>query len=236
MRPSDWSIIRALPLFNDMSESNFAALMNAAFLQRFPIHVSLITEGDLPDFLHIVVDGTVELYATHDGRETTLDIINPVTTFILAAVIRDEVYLKSARTLSPAQILMVPAQTVRDVFGRDAAFARAMVNELADRYRDIVRALKNEKLRSSAERLANWILQEDARQGGRHEVTLQFDKRTLASRLGMTPENLSRNLAQLARHGLHTTGHRIIIDDRAALERFGHPNALIDGLHALTGV
>jgi len=234
MRPSDWSIVRALPLFNDMSESNFAALMNAAFLQRFPIHVGLITEGDLPDFLHIVVDGTVELYATHDGRETTLDIINPVTTFILAAVIRDEAYLKSARTLSPAQVLMVPAQTVRDVFGRDAAFARAIVNELADRYRDIVRALKNEKLRSSAERLANWILREDARQGNRREVTLQFDKRTLASRLGMTPENLSRNLAQLARHGLRTTGHRIVIDDRAALERFGHPNELIDGPRALT--
>lgn len=235
MRASDWSIIRALPLFSDMSESNFAALMNAAFLQRFPAHVSLITEGDLPDFLHIVVDGTVELYASHDSRETTLDIISPVTTFILAAVIRDEVYLKSARTLSAAQILMVPAPTVRDVFGRDAAFARAIVNELADRYRDFVRALKNEKLRTSTERLANWILQEDARQGHRREVTLQFDKRTLASRLGMTPENLSRNLAQLARYGLRTTGHRIIIDDRAALERFGQPNALIDGPHSLTG-
>ncbi len=44
--------------------------------------------------------------------------MRPVSTFILAAVIRDEVYLKSARTLTPAQILMVPAQTVRDVFDR----------------------------------------------------------------------------------------------------------------------
>ena len=73
-----------------------------------------------------------------------------MTTFILAAVIRDEVYLKSARTLTPAQILMIPAQTVRDVFGRDAAFARAIVNELAERYRGLVRALKNEKLRTGA--------------------------------------------------------------------------------------
>ena len=168
--------------------------------------MSLIAEGDLPDFLHIVVEGSVELFASHDGHETTLDIMRPVTTFILAAVIRDEVYLKSARTLSPAQILMIPAQTVRDVFGRDAAFARAIVNELAERYRGVVRSLKNEKLRTSAERLANWILQADAKQGHQRNIALTFDKRTLASRLGMTPENLSRNLALLSKYGVRSSG------------------------------
>ena len=95
------------------------------------------------------------MFGTHNGRETTIDIMRPVTTFILAAVIRDKVYLKSARTLTPAQIPMVLAQTVRDVFGRDATFARAIVNELAERSRSVVRSLKNEKLRNSAERLAN---------------------------------------------------------------------------------
>lgn len=36
MRQSDWKIIRALPLFRDMSEANFDELVSAAFLQRFP--------------------------------------------------------------------------------------------------------------------------------------------------------------------------------------------------------
>ncbi|MFZ0094363.1 MAG: helix-turn-helix domain-containing protein, partial [Pseudolabrys sp.] len=199
-----------------------------AFLQRFPPHVMLLREGDLPDFLHIVVEGSVELFGAHDHHETTIDIIRPVTTFILAAVIRDAVYLKSARSLSPAQILMIPAQTVRDVFGRDAAFARAIVNELAERYRSVVRALKNEKLRSSAERLANWILQTGSEQGNRRSIELTFDKRTLASRLGMTPENLSRNLSMLSKHGVRSSGRDIVIENPLALERFAKPNALID--------
>lgn len=228
MRQSDWKKIRALPLFRDMSELHFHELVRAAFLQRFPEHVTLIHEGDLPDFLHIVVDGAVELFGAHDGHETTIDIIRPVTTFILAAVIRDDVYLKSARTLTPAQILMVPAATVRDVFGRDAAFARAIVNELAERYRGVVRSLKNEKLRNSAERLANWILRTDAQQGHRHSFELAFDKRTLASRLGMTPENLSRNLALLAKYGVKSSGRGIVIEDASALARFAKPNSLID--------
>ena len=229
MRQSDQQLTRTLPLFSDMSEANFAELLNAAFLQRFPQHVTLINEGGLPDFLHIVVDGTVELFGAHAGHETTLDIIEPVATFILAAVIRDEVYLKSARTLSPAQILMIPATAVRDVFSRDAAFARAVVNELAARYRDIVRLLKNEKLRTSAQRLANWILHNDARQGNPGHIELKFDKRVLASYLGMTPENLSRNLAVLAQHGVVISSRDIIIQDARLLERFAKPSVLIDG-------
>jgi CRP/FNR family transcriptional activator FtrB len=169
------------------------------------------------------------MFSAHNGHETTIDIMRPETTFILAAVIRDEVYLKSARTLSPAQILMIPAQTVREVFGHDAAFARSIVNELADRYRVVVRSLKSEKLRTSAERLANWILKTNHQQGDHQRVELMFDKRTLASRLGMTPENLSRNLALLAKFGVKSSGRDIVIEDSSALERFAKPNALIDG-------
>ena len=229
MRQTEAKLVRALPLFRNVKSTHFKKLMSAAFLQRFPPGMTLIREGELPDFLHIVVDGSVELLGTDDERETTIDILQPVTTFILAAVIRDEVYLKSARTLTPAQILMIPAVAVRDVFGRDAAFARAIVNELAERYRDLVRTLKDEKLRTGVQRLANWILRADALQGHRHNVELEFDKRILASRLGMTPENLSRNLALLAGHGVKSAGRDIIIEDASALQQFAKPNSLIDG-------
>ncbi|NWG23420.1 MAG: cyclic nucleotide-binding domain-containing protein [Pseudorhodoplanes sp.] len=229
MRADDLALIRKLPLFVEMADTQFEHLTAAALLQRFPPHVLLIKEGEMPDFLHIVVDGSVELFATHEERETTIDIIHPLATFILAAVIRDEVYLKSARTLTDARILMLPAERVREVFGCDAAFARAVVNELAIRYRGMVRALKNEKLRNTAVRLANWILMSDQRQGGAGKVTLMCDKRTLASQLGMTPENLSRNFSLLGKHGIRNHGREIIIEDRTALMAFAQPSLLIDG-------
>jgi CRP/FNR family transcriptional regulator, transcriptional activator FtrB len=229
MRRSDIDLVRELPLFRDTTEHHFNALMSAALLQKFPARTTLIREGELPDFLHLVVEGAVELFAEWDGRETTIDIMRPVTTFILAAVIRDEVYLKSARTLAPSRILMIPAEAVRDVFGRDAAFARAIVDELAMRYRGIVRVLKDQKLRTGIERLANWIIETDRQQGGNGRIVLTHDKRTLSSRLGMTPENLSRNLASLVAHGVSGSGREIVITDRAALQRCAKPDPLIDG-------
>ena len=212
-----------------MAAVHFDTLINAALLQKLPEHITLIQEGELPDFLNVLVEGSVELFAAWDERETIIDILRPVTTFILAAVIRDEVYLKSARTLTPARVLMIPAETVRSVFGRDAAFARAIVNELAVRYRSVVRILKDQKLRTGTERLANWILEEDRNQGGLGRIVLAHDKRTLSSRLGMTPENLSRNLAGLSAHGVTGGGREIIISDRDALQRWAKPDSLIDG-------
>jgi CRP/FNR family transcriptional activator FtrB len=105
-------------------------LVRAAFLQRFPAHVVLITEGERADFLHVVVEGAVELFAAHGGRETTIDIIHPVTTFILAAVVQDGVYLKSARTLAPSRILMIPAETVRSVLLSGGVFSVATAKSL----------------------------------------------------------------------------------------------------------
>jgi len=229
MRATETNLVRELPLCREMTDANFDSLMSAALLQKFPQHTNLIREGELPDFLHIIIDGSVELFAGWDDREVTLDILRPVSTFILAAVIRDEVYLKSARTLTTAQILMLPAASVRDVFGRDAAFARAIVNELAIRYRSVVRSLKDHKLRTSAERLANWILEIDRQQGSNGRVLLPHDKRTLASRLGMTPENLSRSLANLSEHGVMGSGREIVLADREALQRWAKPDPLIDG-------
>ena len=229
MPSPDWISVRALPLFCDMQEEHFERLVDGAFCHRFPKYANLVTEGDTADFLYVLVDGLVELYGTHDGQKTTLDIMQPVGTFTLAAVIRDAVYLKSARTLTPSQILMIPAQTVRQVYRCDHAFADAIVNELAERYLDAVRALKSVKLRNGLERLANWILCTDEQQGGQRCFELSFDKRTLASRLGMTPENLSRNLAVLTKHGVRSAGRGIVIDNPSALMQLAKPNSLIDG-------
>jgi CRP/FNR family transcriptional regulator, transcriptional activator FtrB len=113
VRSDDIALVRELDLFAEMAKANFEELMQAAFLQRFPPQVQLITEGDPADFLHIVVEGGVELFATGNGRETSIEIVRPVSTFILAAVLRDAVYLMSGRTIESSIVLMVPAENVR---------------------------------------------------------------------------------------------------------------------------
>jgi CRP/FNR family transcriptional activator FtrB len=228
MRSDELTLIRALPLFADIEEASFDTLMQAAYFQRFPEAVQLIGEGESPDFLHVVVAGMVELIGAGNGRETVVEIVRPIETFILAAVLRDQAYLMSARTLEPSRILMVPSRDVKATFRNDNAFARAVVAELAGRYRGMVKALKNQKLRTSAERLANYLLRCDREQGGKGQFRLTIEKRTLASLLGMTPENLSRAFSTLAGYGVVVTGAEIRIDQRARLLELAGQSPLID--------
>jgi CRP/FNR family transcriptional activator FtrB len=228
MRATDTQIVRALPLFRDMQAMHFAQLIEAGYLQKFPRRVVLVHEGERPAFLHVLVEGSAEFFSASGGRETTLSFLKPPSAFILAAVVLDQLYLKSARTVEPSMVVLIPAAAVRDVFGRDPAFARAVVAELAFRYRAIVKDLKNQRLRTSIERLANWILAYNQECGAAGSFKMPIEKKALAHLLGMRPENLSRSFAELARLGVGVRGPLVEIGDMAALRDFARPDPLID--------
>lgn len=228
VRKDDLIKIRQLGLFDNMQEKHFEELMKAAYLQNFPAQVELIDEGDKADFLFFVIEGCVELYATANGREGVLALVRPVGSFILAAVLKDAVYLMSARTSEKSRILMIPAQNVRDAFEQDEGFARSIVVELAGYFRAVVKEYKDLRLRTGVERLANRLIKYHASQGSCGQVSLPCDKKTLASILGMTPENLSRAFGTLKAYGVSVNGCVVKFGDLESLTILAKPNPLID--------
>lgn len=203
-------------------------MVRGAYLQAFPPAMELIRAGDRPDFLHVLVEGGVELFAGWNNRETALFTLAPESTFILAATMTDRPYLMSARTIGRSRILLVPSEDVRNVFAADSGFACAVVTELAGRFRDSIRRTKNLKLRTSMERLANYLLAEHEAAGATGCVELRHDKRLIASLLGMTPENLSRAFAVLKPYGVRVDGSRITIAQPKDLTRLAKPTSLIE--------
>lgn len=228
MRESDIPAIRSLELFREMTDESFAELVRGAYVQNFPPNMELIVEGDPCDFLHIVLDGAVELLAGWNERETTMTVLREGATFILAAAIRDAPNLMSARTLERSRIIMLPAEDVREVFEKDHAFARAVVMELAYCYRGVIKGVKGLKLRSSIERLANYLLKWQKKSGGKSQFALTVEKRRLASILGMTPENLSRAIKALKPYGVVIDGQMVDITKPEDLKQLAKPTPLID--------
>jgi CRP/FNR family transcriptional activator FtrB len=228
MTTARFESIRQLPLFAEMTEESFDILTRGAFVQNFPPNMVMISEGEAADFLHIVQSGCVELFSTWSNRETSVTTLYENSTFILAATMKDRLNLMSARTLQKSRIIMIPSENVREVFATDPDFALAIVDELSRCYRATIRNMKNLKLRTSIERLANYILKQHHRQGDLLEYQLPIEKRRLASYLGMTPENLSRAFNNLKPHGVAVNGQNISITDLKALIDFAKPDALID--------
>ncbi len=234
MRSYDADRVKGLRLFENVSSDTFRSVLAGAHLQRFPAGTFLLLEGDPVDFLYVLLDGQVELHGTWNDKDTTLTILRPVSTFILAAVVLETHALMTARTLDRCEILMISGDSLRRAMAADPHFAVAVARDLAGCYRGLVRTIKNQKLRGGAERLANYLLTLRAAQQSERRVRLPHEKRVLASLLGMTAENLSRAFAALQKHGVVVHGAEVVLQDIRELERLAKPDPLIDN-HAPRG-
>lgn len=230
MKPEDVQVIRSLTLFSALDEERLAAVCRGARLQRFPKGIQLFEAGESADFLMVLTEGAVELVAEAcDGRETVVEIVWPVQSFILAAVLTGTPYLMSARTLQASRVLMLEAGAFRAAVAADTRLGTAATAELAGQFRQMVRQIKDLKLRTGTQRLGCFLLRLVAETGEGNTALLPFDKRTLASRLGMRPENISRAFATLRDFGVVVEGPRVTLTDPATLAEHCQPDPLIDG-------
>lgn len=221
MNQSDQSALFALPLFAHLPVAILERLAEQGFVHSEPAEAVLFQEGDSARFLHVILSGKVALTGTTGTQEATrpplreaiVEIFSGGEVIIAPAVFLDMPYLMSARVIEAARIVFLPAPAIRDLLRENADFAREAALMLARHWRLLARQLKDQKLRSAPQRLARYLITlANGAQSGDVEVELTLDRRTLASWLGMSPENLSRSIAQLGEVGVHFRGRTATID------------------------
>jgi CRP/FNR family transcriptional regulator, transcriptional activator FtrB len=213
--------LKSIRLFADVPDLNLQELARLAWQERLaPRAVVIEQDADCPA-LYGLLEGTAEVLSGLEDQETVIDVVGPGSVLLLACAITAIPYIASIRTLSPVRILAVPASAVRELFDGDKGFARSVAAELSRGSCRMILDLKSLKVRTSIERLADWLIDAADGQGnGNSEFRLPYGKRTLASRLGMTPECLSRSLRALTAHGVRVRGRQVTVADRSALAAF----------------
>ncbi|MBI2255498.1 MAG: helix-turn-helix domain-containing protein [Proteobacteria bacterium] len=247
MNHADLMALAKIPLFADLPIAKLDELEEKSFVQQQPSEAVLFEQGDSARFLCVILSGRVALVgsskapaedlqeehtkdeagcAGHD-REAIIEIFGPNEVVTIAAIVLNLPYLMSARVLEAARIALIPADIIRDLLQDDASFARATTVMLAKHWRLLSRQLKDQKLRSGTQRLGTYLLTlTEGRMSGPADIALPLDRRTMASWLGMSVENLSRSLAQLKPIGVTANGRAAHINDIAQVRAF----CLEDGL------
>ena len=88
MRQGALTLMRGLPLFEGVGDETLEALTYGALFQWYPREARLFAEGEIPDFLHVLVEGTAMLAGCDEaGQETVIDIVRPGDCFVPAAVL-----------------------------------------------------------------------------------------------------------------------------------------------------
>ena len=214
-----------LPMFQALSSEQLASLVSATREKRLQKGEILFHKGDRPRGFYLVVSGQVKLaIASPQGNEKVVDILGPRQSFGEALMFMDRPYPVFAQALSDTVLLLVPQAEVFELLETDALFARRMLAGLSMRLHALVQDVESYTLRSSAERVIGYLLQQsDPETPGQQQVALPASKQVIASLLNLTPETLSRVFHDLSSAGLiNVQGKHVHILDVSRLGQY-HP-------------
>lgn len=168
--------------------------------------------------LFVVGEGRVRIYKlAPSGKEHVLHLAGPGQTFAEVAVIGGFPCPAFAEAVEPTTCALLPAEPFRRALLTDHELCRGLLAGMAGWVRTLVGLMEDIVLRDAIGRLARYLLDAAAGQGG-DEIELPALKRHLASHLNLTSETLSRTLKRLADaglvQGLDTRRLRVVDADR----------------------
>jgi len=224
-------LLRRAPLFCDISAQTLEAISRKAQMVSYASGERLFSSGDSPDYLHVLIEGPVKLVVEQfDGRESIIELLQPVDSFLMAAVLTAKPYLMTAEAIGPVRVLLIPGELLRRLVGSDPHLALIMLASMGNQYRQLVRHIKDLRLRTAAQRLGVYLLQLAERERGGDRVRLPFVKKLIAARLNVTPESLSRAIGELRQAGVEIHDDEVHLRDIEQLRRFCHVDHILDQL------
>ncbi|RJG09389.1 Crp/Fnr family transcriptional regulator [Massilia cavernae] len=206
--------LKRLPLFSDFAPSELDELANRTTELHVARGVPVFHRGDPCQGFHIVIYGQVKLgFLSVEGGEKIVEIVGPGFSFGEALMFMEKPYILSATALADSMLLHISKEAVFSELERNPAFARRMLAGMSRRLHGLISDVESYSLRSGSQRIVGYLLKDEP-DGDGAQVTLTISKKSLASRLNLTPEYFSRVLRDLTAHGMISVeGRSITIHD-----------------------
>jgi len=219
------SALAASALLHELDERTIGRIADISRLFSLPEATVLCEEGEPADELYVVLDGQLAILAqAANGTSAVVEVLDAGATFGLSSVLAQLPRLLTARSVKPCRLLSIDASGLRALVLEEPSLVALLLRAEAEGFRALVQQVCDLKLRTTAQRLAVYLLSLSPSQAGNTTaLRLPFDKRLLAARLGCRQENLSRAFAALRNLGVETHGARVILHDIARLRDYALP-------------
>lgn len=179
------------------------SLLARARLIEYRRGEAIFHHGDTAHMVHIIADGWAKLYrVAPNGAETVVNILTSGQSFGEVIALRHGVYPVSAMASSNCRLVVIPASVLHAQIAMRPEFLAALLSVTSLHIHRLIDQIEQLKVRSGAQRVAEFLLDLCPNAAESAEVTLPYDKTLIAGRLGMKPESLSRAFARLRDHGV----------------------------------
>jgi CRP/FNR family transcriptional regulator len=222
--PSTAGVLRRVPLFADLSDTEIKFLAERAVPRRYAPGEVIFTEGDDCPGLFVIESGNVRIFKTSaGGREQVLTIEKAGNSIAELPVFDGGNYPASASAVDEAQLLFVARQDFHSLCLVHPKVALKVLRVVGKRLRVLVGIIEELSFTTVRSRLISLLLRLAREQAPGVatgvEITLPASNQELAAHIGTVRELVSRNLSRLQAEGLiRMDGRTVIIARLSALQ------------------
>lgn len=219
------TVLRKTPLFASLSEDELRALRRRFSTKQYERGEVLFSERDACRGLFIVGAGKIRIYKlSANGREQTLAIEGPGSSFAELPVFDGGNYPASAAASEKAEVLFISRKDFQDFCREHPEVGLKVIAIVGSRLRRLVGIIEDLSFSTVRQRLIALILRLAQTNGTRSSegvhIELNKSQQDLAAELGTVRELISRNLGRLQAEGyLEVDGRTIVVKDPAGLKR-----------------
>lgn len=191
-----------VPIFQSLSPHELARFNDILSTREYSNAEIIYTQGSPAQMLCIVNSGAVKLFKTSpEGKEQVLRILGPGDFFGEAVLFSQQTRTSSAQALGATKICQLDKSQAEGIIRRHPEIAHKLIAALNLRLAQAEEQIEYLGTRTTLQRVARLVV-DLAQEQESHTITLPLSREGLASLTGMTVENFSRKLSELAEQGL----------------------------------
>ncbi|WP_299381554.1 cyclic nucleotide-binding domain-containing protein [uncultured Kiloniella sp.] len=202
--------------FSRIGRRKKKVLLPLSRIETFPAGATIVKFGEKAENFYVLEDGYVRLVlnSTCGDKKSTIDVLGPGSAFGEESITRSALNNFTCIALDEVETRVIPGDVLRRILLEDPVLLFRMMGSISLNMHSLMTQIADLKMRSTAERLSMFLLGLSGKEDGDDIVTLPYDKRVIADKLGMSPETLSRTFAKLKKIGVNTQpGNQVVITD-----------------------
>ena len=199
---SPMEVLRKVPLFSGLGESDLAAFADLTRERSYPKGSVIVFEDDPGDALFLVAAGQVKVVLiAEDGREVILSVLGEGSFFGEMAVIDEEPRSAHVIAMDDSSLLVLRREDFHARLRNSPEVAISLLKEISRRLRRADEKIGSLVLLDVNGRVAHLLLRMAEDEGG-DRITRKLTHHTIAQMIGSSRETVSRTMRNLVERGI----------------------------------
>jgi len=182
--------ITKIPLFSDLTSEQLERLKQEMYIHTYKKNKIIFYEGDHSQYLHILLEGSVEMYkTTPKGNSVVIHHFHAPDIIAIFASLKDIPFPASCKLVTDGSIGLLPLTKLYSCM-EDIDFAQKITQSLADKMQLLADLIQRETIYSTEAKVAD-IIRQDI------DIFKRLKHHEVANILNIASETLSRTLTKL---------------------------------------